>query len=272
VVRRDLYSPIPEVPAKGWPGWTRRHPLPGLRLDPEAQLRLLADELGSYAAEFTAPRKADRPGDYYLDNGYYGGADAAVLHAMIRWTKPRRILELGGGFSTLVSAAACRANGQEGHPVEMLSVDPAPRVEMPEHLSGYVRQERADVHGLGLRPFLDLEAKDVLFIDTSHSVKLGSEVNFLFLEVFPLLRPGVLVHIHDVFLPYEYPRDWFLGGMHLNEQYLLHALLVESPHWEVLLALHALKREHPARVGHSIDYLDDPGYGPAAMWLRREGP
>jgi len=116
----------------------------------------------------------------------------------------------------------------------------------------------------------------VLFIDTSHSVKLGSEVNWLLLEVLPRLTSGVYVHIHDVFLPYEYPRYLFELGSYFNEQYLLQALLTENESWDVALGMAFLFKERrdnlikiiPA-LAESVPGLPSLAYVPAAFWIRR---
>ena len=269
VVPRNMYSPVPEVPPPAWEGWRRPHPLPGLRLDLDRQLRYLERELGTYLREFRPPAAPGRRGEYHLDNGYYFRGDAEVLYATIRRHRPRRILELGGGFSTLVCAEACAANVGEGHPVEMRSLDPDPRIPLPGRWAGTVECERADARDLPLEAFLALDASDVLFIDTSHTVKLGSEVNRLVLEVLPRLRPGVLVHFHDIFLPYDYPRPWLERRTYLNEQYLVHALLVENPNWEVVVSLHALARERTQELQRSIPSFTGDEPLPSALWLRR---
>jgi hypothetical protein len=120
-----------------------------------------------------------------------------------------------------------------------------------------------------LEQFMSLEADDILFVDTSHTVKLGSEVNFVVLEVLPRLRSGVLVHFHDIFLPYEYPRAWFARGTYLAEQYLLHAFLIGNKMYEVVLAAHALARRHRQELEQIVPSVAAVRYGPAAFWLRR---
>ncbi len=271
VLPRTVYSPVPEVPPPDWEGWHRRHPLPGLSLDLNRQLSYLERELAPYLGEFRPPATAAPRGEYYLDNGYYLRGEAEVLYATIRSHRPGRVLELGGGFSTMVSAEACAANIHDGHPVEMTSVDPRPRIPLSERLAEMVQVERADAREVPVERFLELEEGDVLFIDTSHTVKSGSEVNRLVLEVLPRLRAGVLVHFHDIFLPYEYPREWLARGTYLNEQYLVHGLLVENPRWEVLLSLYALARERPEPLRAAIPSFEGREPLPNALWLRRVG-
>ena len=119
---------------------------------------------------------------------------------------------------------------------------------------------------------IELESNDVLFVDSSHVVKTGSDVNFLILEVLPRLRPGVVVQFHDIFLPYEYPPAWYERGMYPTEQYLLHAFLIGNRDYRVVFAAHALVRAERERVSELIPSLrarDE--HFPAAFWIERQG-
>jgi hypothetical protein len=269
LLRESIYSPIPDLPAPTSPFWARRSDLPGLTLDTEAQLRFLASTLAPHLAEFRPPlARADGGDGFYLDNGYYGRGDAEVLYAMVRWRRPRRLLELGAGFSTLVSALACGRNAAEGYPAELVAIDPAPRRELTG-LVGLTRLERAGATDVPLARFTALEAHDILFVDTTHTVKLGGDVNYLVLDVLPRLRPGVLVHFHDIYLPYEYPRRLLGGGTFLSEQYLLQAFLAFNRDYQVVLALHALARDHPRRLAATLPGVTQARHGPSAFWIVR---
>ena len=267
IVPHDTYSPIPLVP-RGDEPWSRRASLVGIELDLAAQLEFLDSALSRYFAEFVPVPDKAADGEFYLWNEYYQGVDAEILYAMIRHLKPRRVLELGSGFSTLVTAAACSANRREGSPGELVAIDPSPRINLQP--GPFLRIERCGAESLPLERYLELGPGDVLFIDSSHTVKLGSEVNFIVLEVLPRLQPGVIVHFHDIFLPFEYPRAWFERGTYLSEQYLLHAFLVENPGYKILLAVHALCRDHTDRLAAAIPTLgaDRENY-PSAFWLVR---
>lgn len=194
VAGHPIYSPIPTVPPPTDPIWSRE--VPGLEIDTEAQLRFVEDALSGHVAEFASEVRGH---GFELWNGYYQAGDAEALYALLRHLKPRRVLEIGSGFSTYVSAAACVANAADGSPAELVAVDPRPRAELHDGIHGLERVERRDCRELPIERFRELEENDVLFIDSSHAVKLGSEVNWLFLEVLPELRPGVYVHVHDVF-------------------------------------------------------------------------
>ncbi|MDX6409981.1 MAG: hypothetical protein QOE13_3052 [Gaiellaceae bacterium] len=269
LVRHDFYSPVPEVPVGETDVWTKPASLVGVDLSTAASFDLLETELAPYIEEFKPPADRATGGGFHLWNGYYQSVDAEVLYAMIRRLKPRRVLEVGSGYSTLVTAEACRRNAGEQRPAELIAVDPQPRVPI-DASGGLTRHEQVRVQELALERFLALERDDVLFIDSSHTVKLGSDVNFLVFEVLPRLRAGVVVHIHDVFLPYEYPRAWYERGTFVTEQYLLHAFLIWNPGYRILFASHAALRADRARLEASIPSLrGQRDHHPSALWLVR---
>jgi hypothetical protein len=188
---------------------------------------------------------------------------------MIRTFRPGRILELGGGYSSLVAAEACARNAREGSDAGHTVVDPHPRADLAPVIEAVARLERRDAAGLPLERFTELAAGDVLFVDTSHVVERGGEVNRLVLEVLPRLAEGVLVHFHDVFLPYEYPHAFLARGDRYTEQYLLQAYLTENPGWEVLFGAHVVWRERREALCDLIPATALRTTGPAAFWMRR---
>lgn len=269
LVRRNMYSPLPRADALGADLWSRRASLVGLELNVSAHLRFLEEELAPYVHELSPLEEPGFPGDFELWNGYYQSVDVEVLYAMIRHLKPRRVLEIGSGSSTLVTASACSRNAADGQPAEFVAIDPEPRRGLPS-VPGLSRVDRVKAQDVPLDRFLELELNDILFVDSSHVVKTGSDVNFLILEVLPRLRPGVAVHFHDIFLPYEYPPAWYDRGTYLNEQYLLHAFLIGNRDYRVVFAAHALVRAQRERVSELIPSLrarDD--HFPAAFWIAR---
>jgi predicted O-methyltransferase YrrM len=192
-----------------------------------------------------------------------------VLFAILRQLKPRRLLEVGSGFSTRVSAAAAAANAREGQPLAITSIDPDPRADLASVLSHGHSHERVSATEVPIERFLELAAGDVLFIDSSHTVKRGSEVNYLVLEVLPRLASGVVVHFHDIFFPEDYPRVWFERGVCLSEQYLVQAYLAENRGWEVVFAAHAVARDQAARLRAAVGWFDPAEVGQESLWIRR---
>ena len=266
-VWRDHYSPIPDLATLDDAWWTQPSKLKGLDMDLRAQRRWL-EELAPHLCAFRPPRHAATEREYGWDNDGFGAVDAAVLYATIRRVRPRRILEVGAGRSTLVAAAASRANAAEGYPVELVTADPYPQGFLHPLPDGVDRLLRTPAQNLDPELFARLGADDILFVDTTHTVKVGSEVNYLLLDVLPKLACGVCVHIHDIFLPYEYPRAWIEeAGYFWGEQYLLQALLIENPSWQVLFGAHAMAREDPQRMRELIEGFDPMAAG--SFWLRR---
>jgi hypothetical protein len=185
--------------------------------------------------------------------------------------RPRRVIELGSGHSTLATAQAARENAAEGHPVVLEVFDPFPSVVAPE-LPGLERLERLGAQQVPLETFDRLGDGDVLFVDTTHTVKVGSDVNHIMLEVLPRLAPGVVVHLHDIFLPYEYPKVWLEDyGLYWTEQYLLQAFLAFNSGYEILASVYALKRERAREMAALLPPGHWEGRG-AAFWMRRTAP
>jgi predicted O-methyltransferase YrrM len=250
VLPKSFYSAIPDVPSLPAGTFERRSPLTGLRLDLDAQLAWAGEHLAAPMRAFAPP-----------DAATYGPVDSTVLYGMVRALRPARVVELGSGASTLVTAQALRANGSG----ELDVFDPYPG----DGVDAVARLHRVRAQDVPLETFDSLRAGDVLFVDTTHTVKIGSDVNFVVLEVLPRLAPGVVVHFHDIFLPYEYPRRWLEDfGLYWAEQYLLQAFLSMNAGYEVLLAVTALARD---RADAFAAILPDGARhrAGAAFWLRR---
>jgi methyltransferase family protein len=259
VVPKTYYSPIPDLNALPRGIWDTRSELRGIAFDLDAQLRWIEAELAPAMAEFAPP---DEPNDSY------GPAGAALLHGVVRGLRPRRIVELGSGQSTLIMAAAVERNRADGVATELRVFDPFPSVARPG-LPGVAALEPVRAQDVPLDVFTGLAAGDVLFVDTTHTVKLGSDVNRIVLDVLPVLAPGVIVHVHDIFLPYEYPRTFAeRSGLHWAEQYLLQAYLSGNAGYEVLAAGYALCRDRPDAMRRLA-----PGWRPgeesSPFWIRR---
>jgi hypothetical protein len=223
------YSPIPDLDEV-----RRRHDaifavpeeLPGIDLGLERQLALLGDLAGAAA---DAPFGDHPSGDlrYGYVNGFFSPGDALAWFGMLRLRRPPRVIEIGSGWSSAVLLDAIDAT--PGWTPEVIFVEPN-----PERLQELVREEDdAELYPLPVQDaprslFDSLEPGDVLFIDSTHVARVGSDVNLLLLDVVPRLRPGVLVHVHDIFYPFEYRAHWVYEGRAWNEAYVLRALLVNN--------------------------------------------
>lgn len=264
LVWRDYYSPIPQPTHLTEAIFAARSSLVGVEWREDAQRRFF-EEITPEVERFIRCY----PDLATSRNGSYEGLDAQVLYAVIRRCRPQRVLEIGSGYSTRVTAAAVRDLRAEGASVEFVAVEPYPSSVLEPLPEGLDRLRTEDVRTLPIAEFERLQANDVLFIDTTHTVKVGSEVNHLLLEVVPRLRPGVVVHIHDIFLPWEYPREWVVDNAFFwSEQYLVYALLLHNSRLEVLLSNHWLQREGGAQLP-----LHRGGEPPRAsgLWVRVTG-
>jgi len=225
------YEPIPDFRSITSEQLERRREFRSIDFGWDAQLQLLRD-LSAFRIEFEA---AD------FKNDYFNGLDAAVLYSLIRHLRPRRVIEIGSGYSTRFAHKALTRNADGGR---LTCIEPHPEERLNGlRLSVEVIQKR--VEEIDVDFFSCLEANDNLFIDSSHTVKFGSDVCYEFLEVLPTLRPGVWVHVHDIFFPHDYPAEWLLKRrLALNEQYLLEAFLSFNREFQVALANHWLTLDH----------------------------
>jgi predicted O-methyltransferase YrrM len=263
--------------------WCRRVDMTGVEWDLQSQLAWLERQCQPFYDEVRGLGVyADvTDGAYGLG---FGPIESQVLHCVCRAAKPRRIVEVGGGVSTACMLYALRKNSSEGSPAcEVSCVEPFPALAL-SGLDG-IELVQSMVQTLPLSFFDRLQAGDILFIDSSHSVKTGSEVPYLYLEVLPRLKPGVLVHIHDIFLPYLYQRDVLKDYFDWQETALLAALLKGNSSLRVLCCLSALHYDASTQLRTTLaDYRPQPnaaegltdlptsGHFPASIWLRSAMP
>ncbi len=266
-----FYSPVPsldDVRANDARLFDARpRTLPGVDLREAQQLGLLEHFRPFYEAQ-PFPELQTPGRRYYFENPAYSYSDAIFLHCMIRHAEPRRIIEVGSGFSSAVTldtnelffANRIACTFIEPYPEGLLSIllpDDRKRIELLQ----------AGLQDVDLDRFRALEAGDILFIDSTHVAKIGSDVNYLFAEILPSLAPGVFVHVHDIFYPFEYPRPWVYEGRAWNEAYLLRAFLAFNEGFEIVLFNTFLEHFHrPFFEQHMPLCLKNEG---GSIWLRR---
>ncbi len=169
---------------------------------------------------------------FYFGNGLYDFIDAILLFSIIRNIKPKKIIEIGSGFSTLISSIAGQFNGN----IEIVCIDPLSKFKKNE-IFGLTDIIKKPVEDISLDFFKNLSKNDILFVDSSHTVKVNSDVIFLILEVLPNLKDNVYIHFHDIFLPLDYPTYWIKEEKRFwNEQYLLHSFLCFNKKFEIFFA------------------------------------
>jgi hypothetical protein len=264
---RRFDSPLPVPEEVEMAKLSQRRLLPGIDLRIPAALALIR-ELRPFAAELdSVPYEANGSKGFWFENGSFTDFDAAVLYSLLRHLKPKRYIELGCGFSSLVSSLALERNHQEGAACEASFCDPEPRLDL--NLS-YGRLVKKRVQDLPLEMFTALSSGDVLFIDTSHVLKLQSDIEVELLRILPSLTKGVWIHVHDVFTPYDYPEDWVKRPVRLafNEQYALECLLSGGNRYEVTIPLHCLVREHPAEMQQFFPRGRERAQ---SFWVRKAG-
>ena len=265
LTRNHYYSPIPDTRQLPDELWQRESALVGIEMNEAGQLRLLRDVFPRFAGEYSRfpLEPADDPHLFYFNNGQFGGTDALVFYCLARHYRPQTILEVGSGYSTRLATQAAALNGA----TRVICVEPYPSDSL-RALPGVSRLITRPVQEVEPALFESLEAGDILFVDSTHVARTGGDVPFLYLEVLPRLRPGVLVHLHDIFLPQEYPKSW-LTEHHLfwNEQYLLHGFLLFNAAFEVLFANHYMGLRHRDVLREVFPHA--PSWEGGSWWMRR---
>ena len=240
--------------------------LPGIDFALEGQTELLAQFKNLGPLE-SIPQTQTEPGAFFMDNGAFGAGDAEVWFHVIRHFRPARIIEVGSGHSTQMARLAIKANEAEdpAYSCDHLCIEP---YEMPwlEDLGVRVLRQRLEDTDPAL--FDTLGTDDILFIDSSHIIRPQGDVLREYLQIIPRLRPGVLVHVHDIFSPRDYPMEWLEFPRFWNEQYLLEAFLSHNDAWEVLLSLNLLKHERYEEFKAVAPYLHE-GREPGSFYMRR---
>lgn len=278
VKRKDYYSTLPVLAEieQTRERWDRPSALAGLDIDVPAMGVLLDKLADRWEDEFV-----DGTGDYLANTrrGFgpgYPRFDARTLYYLLREHKPARYLEVGSGLSTYYASLAAKRNADEGSPLQITCIEPYPFDSLRtlpdfELVEGFVQD-------VPVERFAELEAGDVLFIDSSHALKIDSDVAFLFLEALPRVKPGVFVHIHDVHFPYNgpYPADTWLFGerwpVYWNEAMVVQTFLAFNSAFEVLLSVPMIRHADEDRLSERFaDYApvaEDPN-PPSSLWLRR---
>jgi predicted O-methyltransferase YrrM len=243
-----------------------RDALPGIDLRAAQQLALL-QRLTALATEFPFPTSRAPNVRFHTDNPFFAIGDATIAFGMLRLAQPRRIVEVGGGYSSaLILDMRERYLGD----CEYTCAEPDPARLLELLRPGDESQFRLVPSTFDALPgeiFAALESNDVLFIDSSHVVKIGSDVSMLMFEVLPLLAPGVLVHVHDIFWPFEYPREWYAEGRAWNEAHFMRAFLMFNHGYTIEYFNDYMANRHRSVLQAQLPAcMANPG---GSLWLRR---
>lgn len=219
--------------------------------------RVRADQL-----QFTELTNKQNGSAFRLQNDYYTTPDAEVLYAMVKLYRPRRIVEVGSGNSTHLFRLAAQDLELGTH---ITSIDPHPRRDIGKYSDDVIRDRVETIQDMA--PFQQLGPNDILFIDSSHEIKPGNDLLYLVFNILPRLSLGVLIHFHDIFLPYEYPREWLIQNRwNWTEQYLVQALLTENQTLDVVWPGYYLQRTWPAFEKEFRHWRDSTA---RSLWLRK---
>lgn len=267
------YEPLPDFSAITQEQVLQRRESACINWNFEAQLDLVK-QLSTYGAEIQKladEQVSSLKFDFF--NDFYFELDAAVYYALLREIKPSKVIEIGCGYSTQIAAKAIAMNQQEGKAGKIICIEPYPEPQLLEaNLEFQLINER--VENIELKVFEQLGAGDILFIDSTHTVKFGSDVCREILEILPAIPGGVWIHFHDIFFPYDYPPKWLIEERRAwNEQYMLEAFLAYNSRFEVVLTNHWLSVDYPqevAKIWPGVLKWKDPYHHCGSLWLRKK--
>lgn len=277
--KTDYYSPLPTLSniQKNKARWDKPSPMNGISYDVSKYKLSLQQLVSKYGEEFNALAS-------YEDNkllGFgpgYTELDAYVLYMMIRAIKPKRYFEVGSGLSTYYSNLAAKKNATEGNPIKIKCIEPFPFEQLSsiEHIE--IIQD--EVQNVKKTFFSELESNDVLFIDSSHVIKIDGDVPFLFLEILPLLNKGIIVHIHDIPFPFNTPypaKQWvtdspYAWPMYWNEAMLLQAFLMYNETYEIIQSTPLIRYYDEPFLKNNIPFYKSIEEEPntfSSIWLKK---
>ena len=270
-----FYSPVPDlndlVQRKVW---DMRSELKGIDFREEYQMELLK-ELGSkFSKECQWPlHPTEDPYEFNLLNSSFSYGCAASTHCMIRYFKPDTVVEIGSGMSSKIISRAIELNNSN-HNMKHILVDPYPADFLKNNQKGFQQIIESRVETVDTSFFEQLKTNDILFIDSGHCVRIGGDVNYLYLDILPRLAPGVIVHIHDIQIPFEYPREYATSEtfrQFWSEQYLLHGFLCFNSEFEILLAMQYLMKDKTALFKEIFTHYDPKSHPflSSSFWIRR---
>jgi predicted O-methyltransferase YrrM len=254
IKKHNFNTPLPET-------------LPGIDLNTNEQLSLL-DSFKPFYRELPFTDEKSDGLRYYYKNGFYCHSDAIFLYCMIRHLKPKKIIEIGSGFSSSVTLDTNEKF--MGNKINLTFIEPYP--ERLESLLKNNDNENVIIHKkrlqeISIEVFKELSENDILFVDSTHVAKFNSDVNYIFHEILPILAQGVYIHFHDVFYPFEYLQEWLLNGRAWNEQYILRAFLEYNKNFKIVLFNTYLESMHEAKIKADFPLVYKETGG--SIWIKK---
>jgi len=242
--------------------FSKKRQVSSIDLNVAGQLEFL-DKLNFQNELSLIPLKSELPHRYYYHNSSFQSGDAELYYSIIRHIQPKRIIEIGSGFSTLLALEAIHKNETS---CNLTCIEPYEMIWLEKLGIDVIRKKVEDIE---LSMFTGLESGDILFIDSSHVIRPQGDVMFEIFEILPLLKPGVLIHFHDIFTPNDYPEDWIVSESRFwNEQYLLEAFLSYNSKFTILSAMNYLKNNHFEHFSKVFPILSKEIHRePGSLWL-----
>lgn len=269
-----FYSPIidlDDLRARQEEIWPEQPEISGIEFNDESHRQILGQVFPQFIADFDYPEQLEDSSElsgYYIQNSQFSWLDARALFVLLRSLQPKRMIEVGSGYSSLLTADVNHRFLENS--IDFRCVEPYPRPFLTKPVPGLNEVMIKKVEQLPLSMFETLAAGDILFIDSSHVSKTGSDVNHLYFEILPRIQPGVIVHIHDIFLPFDYPKDWVLTeGRSWNEQYLLRALLIHSNAFRIRFGCAYAFSRFPEQVSQALALPSGAAFAGGSIWIER---
>ncbi|MCX6722136.1 MAG: class I SAM-dependent methyltransferase [Candidatus Staskawiczbacteria bacterium] len=268
-----FYEPIPDTRRLKKELWQKNSDMIGISLEEEKQIELLSAFVKKFKGEYDLffGDKLSGADGVNIKNSEFNSVDAEILYCMVRYLKPKNIIEIGSGCSTIIMAKAIAKNKDEfGIECKLTTIDPYLKKFNKNEISSSFNSIEKEVQDVRLDEFNKLRENDILFIDSSHVLKIGSDVQYEYLEILPRLNKGVVVHSHDVFLPTEYPKEWVLKEHRFfNEQYLLQAFLAFNKKFEVLWGGSYMHLKHKELLKNAFNSYNPDVNWPGSFWMKK---
>jgi len=271
-----FYSPIvntAEVISRAGDLWPVRPEVLGIDFNDTSHEIVLTEYFPRHIGKYDYPESVSDEGApirFYTGNSQFSWLDSRALMVLLCEWQPSRIIEVGSGYSSLLMADVNERFLDRS--CDITCVEPYPRPFLRHPPAGITRLVEQKVQDVPLDLFQTLDAGDILFIDSSHVAKTGSDVNRLYFDVLPRLKPGVRVHIHDIFLPNEYPQQWVIEyNRSWNEQYLLRALLMYSFGFKVVFGCSYAFYRYPELVRRALALPNGNAFAGGSFWIERLG-
>ena len=267
-----FYSPIPpieEIRSKEERIFRQLPKIfPGIDLNEAEQVQLM-NRFEGYYKDLPFKREKQDGLRYFFENPNYSYSDAIIYYCMLRDSRPKRIVEIGSGYSSCV---ALDTNERFfGNNIDCTFIEPYPnllRSLLREDDAQRIRILECNLQSVELKEFGRLTAGDILFVDSTHVSRIDSDVNYIIFEILPALSPGVLIHFHDVFFPFEYPKEWIYEGRAWNEIYILRAFLQYNDQFKIIFFNTFLQTAYRSQFVEKMPLcLENPG---GSLWLRKE--